>query len=212
MDRSSSLRFLLLGVVGVFAFLLFEQFTGGGSTQLQPLGKESHAAPATRAPELRCDLWDPTFHARLRSRGGTLTHFELLTAKYRRGGRPVDVSTTPDPAHDHDLRQQLTTRFRSDGPDDPAAPWNVRYDSLDFHLEQATGKACDFVYRDDLAEVRKTITTTGRPYALEVTSTIKNLGAQPRRHAFAIETVAWRLESEVKGSLFRISPYITHVE
>src|ERR1700759_2616205 len=110
MDRGGSLRFILLGVAGVFIFLAMNKLNGGGGdTARQPLGGESHLVPAAREPEQFCDLWTNVFHARLRSHGGTLTKFELLTAKYKKKGAPLDVSTTPDPGGEHEFRQQLFT-------------------------------------------------------------------------------------------------------
>src|SRR5260221_10920728 len=138
MDRGGSLRFILLGIAGVFVFMAMQKLSGGGGGDgtHQPLGGESHLVPVERAPEQLCDLWSPAFHAQLRSHGGTLTQFELTLAKYRRNGKPFDVSTTPDPAGEHEFRQQLFTRFRGEGPEDPNAPWNADYDSVDFTVER----------------------------------------------------------------------------
>jgi YidC/Oxa1 family membrane protein insertase len=214
MDRGGSLRFILLGIAGVFVFLAMQKFTGGGGggDSHQPLGGESHLVAAARTEELTCDLWAPSFQAQLRSHGGALTHFRLLGAKYQRKGKPLDVSTTPDPAGEHEFRQQLFTRFRGETAEDPAAPWNVDYDSVDYTLEHADGKSCDFAYRDAKVELRRTVRTTGRAYEVEVRSVIKNLADRPLKHAVTVDTVAWRTSHEVEGRMFRISPYVTHVE
>lgn len=212
MDRGGSLRFLLLGIAGVFIFLAMQKFNHGGETQHQPLGRESHSVLEVRAPDQTCDLWTPSFHAVLRTRGGTLEHFQLLGTKYRKNGVPVDVSTTPDPGGEHEFRQQLFTRYRGEGPENPKAPWNVDLDSVDFKLDLADGKTCAFSYRDSKVAIQKVVKATGRPYEVEVRSTITNLGDQTMAHAVSLDTVAWRRSQEVEGKMFRISPYVTHVE
>ncbi len=213
MDRSGSLRFILLGIAGVFVFMAMQKLTKGEhESARQPLGEESHLVPADRAPEKMCDIWSPLFHARLRSHGGTLTHFQLLTAKYERKGVPDDLSTTPDPGTEHEFRQQLFTRFRGDGHEDPAAPWSVDVDSVDFTIARSDGRTCAFVYRDAKVEIDRTISATGRPYELDVKDDIENVGSKPMKHQVSIDTVAWRTTDEVKSKMFRISPYVTRVE
>lgn len=213
MDRSGSLRFILLGIAAVFAFLAIQKFMGGGEhASRQPLGREPHVVAASRAPEVSCDVWTSTFHARLRSHGAALTQFELLVSKYRKKGAPLDVSTTPDPSGDHEFRQPLFTRFRGEGAEDPKAPWNVDLDSVDFQLARADGKTCEFSYRDDKVELQKTVRSTGRAYELEVRNVIKNVSDRPLKHAVSVDTVTWRMQHEVEGKMFRISPYVTHVE
>jgi len=214
MEQGGAVRYILLGIAGVFIFLAMNKLTGhgGGSAEQQPLGAESHLVPAQRAPEQYCDLWTPLFHAQVRSHGGTLTHFQLLSAKYKRKSGPLDVSTTPDPAGEHDFRQQLSTRFRGEGPEDPKAPWNVDFDSLDYALEHGDGKTCELVYHDAKVDIHRTVRTTGRPYELEVQNVIKNVAAMPLKHQVSIDTVAWRTSHEVEAKMFRISPYVTRVE
>jgi YidC/Oxa1 family membrane protein insertase len=212
MDRGGSLRFILLGIAGVFLWMALQKYMGGDKAARQPLGGESHVVASTRAPEATCDLWTPTFHAELRTHGGTLTHFQLLTAKYAKKGVPLDLSTTPDPAGEHEFRQQLFTKFRGDGPPDSNAPWNVDFDSIDYRLARSDGKTCEFVYKDDKVEIDRTVKVTGRPYELAVENTIKNLASKPMRHEVSVDTVAWRTNHETEGKMFRISPYVTHVE
>jgi YidC/Oxa1 family membrane protein insertase len=212
MDRGGSLRFILLGIAGVFVFMAMQKMNGGGETAHQPLGGESHLVPSERAADQACDIWTRSFHAVLRADGATLSHFQLLSSKYRKNGAPIDVSTTPDPAGEHEFRQQLFTRFRGEGPENPNAPWNVDFDSVDFALDRADGTTCEFSYRDAKVALKKTVRETGRPYELEVKSTITNLADRPLAHAVTVDTVAWRLSHEVEGRMFRISPYVTHVE
>ncbi|HVU01359.1 MAG TPA: membrane protein insertase YidC [Polyangiaceae bacterium] len=212
MDRGGSLRFLLLGIAGVFLFLSMQKWMKGDSVEHQPIGGETHLVAPTRAPEQTCDLWSDVSHARIRSHGGALTHYQLLTAKYRKKGEPLDISTTPDPGDEHEFRQQLFTRLRGEGPEPPNAPWNVKYDSVDYALTRADGKECDFSYKDADVVLEKTIRETGRPYELEVRTKITNVASRPMSHALSLDTVAWRTSHEVEGKMFRISPYVTHVE
>jgi YidC/Oxa1 family membrane protein insertase len=204
---------LLLGVMGVLVFLLMKKYTGGEhDTARQPLGGESHLVAPARAPEQLCDIWQPLFHAQLRSHGGTVTHFELTSAKYTKKGAPLDVSTTPDPGGEHEFRQQLFTRFRGDGPEDPKSPWNVDYDSVDYTLTASDGKVCEFHYKDAKVDLTRTVRSTGRPYELEVRNIIKNVSDKPLRHEVSIDTIAWRTSHEIESKMFRISPYVTRVE
>jgi hypothetical protein len=211
-DRGGAIRFILLGIGGLFLFLTLQNFMGGGSGASQPLTAESQLVPSTRADEEHCDLWRPEFHATLRTRGGTLTHFELLTAKYRNDGKPLDLSTTPDPAGDHEFRQQLFAKWRADASPPGGTPWNLELDSFDYELVRADAKQCDLVYRGKDAEIRRSVRATDNRFELEVEDTIQNLASAPRQHAYSIDTVAWRLDHEVEGKMFRISPYVTHVE
>src|SRR4051794_2744030 len=98
MEQNSSLRYILLGIAAVFIFFAMQKLNGGGDSARQPLGGESHQIAPERGPDTRCDLWAPSFHAQLRARGGTLTEFQLTSAKYTKKGAPIDLSTTPDPA------------------------------------------------------------------------------------------------------------------
>src|SRR5215831_12467633 len=97
MDKGGSLRFLLIGLVGVILFMTMGKFGGGGDGSRQPLGHESHAVPQARSTDQACHIWSPTIHAELRTRGATITHLSLLTSKYRRHDKALDLSTTPDP-------------------------------------------------------------------------------------------------------------------
>src|SRR5688572_15365477 len=98
MERGGTIRILLLLAAGFFLFMALQSWFGNGGDARQPLTTEPRTVPATRAPDKRCHLWSPQFHAEIRTRGATLTRFELLTAKYRRDGKPLEVSTTPDPS------------------------------------------------------------------------------------------------------------------
>ena len=67
MGRGGSLRFLLLGIAGVFVFLAMQKMNGGGREQ----SDNRSAANLTWFPTARrqedektCDIWTPLFHAR----------------------------------------------------------------------------------------------------------------------------------------------------
>ncbi len=209
MERASLGRLLFIGIGLLFAFFVLPKLTHG-SSELQPLRAEHLivANPDGRPPERFCDLWTPDFHAQLSSRSATLTHFELLTAKYRKHGKPIDLSTTPDV----ETRRQLRLAWRNPAVGFKDEDWLVRQDLLDFRIVLATKTTCEFLYEDALSEVRQTIRATGRPYELEVVATIKNRSAQPLRHALSAESDTWRTEHEQKAGWFGVSPLVTHVE
>lgn len=227
MQGAGFLRILLLAVAG---FFLYRYLVGGssqGASQAQPLGAEARLAPAVRAPYQYCDIQTDYFHARLSTRGAALRNFELRKPKYQKHGEPIDLSTTPHPgvavgdprAEDpsapglHEFRQQLFSQWRGPTIGAPAdAAWNVDFDSVDYHLDSADSSSCTFSYRDAKVQLTKIVRATERPYELEVTSEIQNLDSAPRAHAFAIDTTTWLKSSDVTGGMFRVSPFVTHVE
>jgi YidC/Oxa1 family membrane protein insertase len=227
MQGGGFLRIALLAIAG---FLAYQYFLGGGShgsSPSQPIAQEPMLTPGVRKPYQYCDIGTEYFQARLTTRGAALQHFVLEKPKYQKHGAPIDLSTTPHPgvalgsprAEDprapglHEFRQQLFSQWRNPGVQAPAdTPWNVDFDSVDYELANVDGRSCDFVYRDAKVEVIKTVRVTERPYELEVTQQIKNLDAAPRAHAMAIDTVAWHRTEDVTGHMFRVSPFVTHVE
>ncbi|MEO7034273.1 MAG: membrane protein insertase YidC, partial [Polyangiaceae bacterium] len=209
MDRSSIGRMLVMAAV---AFLLFQfgpKFFGGGkSAEQQPLGVESRvfAAASPRPAEEFCDIWTPEFRAQLGTRGASVRHFELLSAKYEKGGKPIDLSTTPD----LEFNRQLSFDFSSGMTADKH--WNVAANKVDWTLDSHDGKSCVFSYRDANVELKKTISATGRPYELAADATIKNLSDHALYHALTVHNDAYYSAKEVKGSMFRQSPLVTRVE
>jgi YidC/Oxa1 family membrane protein insertase len=227
MQGGGFFRLALLAIVG---FLGYQYLLGGGSgdrAKLQPVAAEAHVTPASRQPYQYCDIKTDHFRARLSTRGAALQRFELTKPKYQKHGAPIDLSTTPHPgvalgsprAEDpaapglHEFRQQLFSQWRN--PTSLAPPdtsWNVDFDSFDYQLETADGKSCEFGYRDSKVAITKWVKATDRPYELEVTHDIENLDQAPRSHALAIDTVAWHRTEDVAGHMFRVSPFVTHVE
>ncbi len=221
--------FLRLALLAIAGFLAYQYFLGGSgeSAKLQPIADEVRVTPEARAPYQFCDIATDYFRARLTTRGAALSHFELAKPKYQKHGTPIDLSTTPHPgvalgsprAEDpsapglHEFRQQLFSQWRNPTSLAPAdTPWNMDFDSVDYQLSNVDGKSCEFVYRDAKVEIQKLVKATERPYELEVTHVIKNLDLAPRAHALAIDTVAWHRTEDVAGHMFRVSPFVTHVE
>lgn len=207
MERSGLSRWLLLGLVVFLGFTFLPKLFGEGEASHQPLKEEGSALPANRAEPRLCDIWGPRFRAQISTRGGSLKHFELLTAKYRRDDAPIDLSTTPDV----EQRRQLRFHWRNEAVK-PAAGWQVDYDAVDYRLTEATGTSCTLVHEADKVRLTRVIRATERPYELELEETIENLSQEKRDHALTVETTAWRSNKEVSGHMFRVSPYITHVE
>lgn len=207
MERSGVARWLLLGLAVFLLITFLPKLFGGEKSARQPLEYEGTEAPAARAPEQLCDIWGDRFHAQLTTQGASLEHFFLTTAKYQRDDKPIDLSTTPDV----ELRRQLRFHWRNEALG-KEAPWQLDHDTLDWKLTAADGKSCVFSYQDERVALKKTIRATGRPYELEVESSIQNRSKEPRKHALTVHTTAWRTHEEVKGHMFRVSPFITHVE
>jgi YidC/Oxa1 family membrane protein insertase len=221
MEQGGLSRWLLIGLLvmlGVFVVPRWFQ----GDPEPQKLLFEPDRTPA-KVSEQHCELTTDTFRAVLSSQGGSIERFQLLQPKYQSHGAPVDLSTTPDVP----MRQQLQFGWRNPSAHDAAqqapfekdpelfykAPyWQVAWDIVPFKLEKAEPHACRFVYKDERVELTKIVSTTGRPYELETVARIKNLADKPLRHALTVNTAAWRTTKEVSGSMFTVSPWITHTE
>lgn len=200
-------RFLFIAVGLILAFTVLPKFFGG-SSERQPLGADNVKAASTRPPERFCDLWGQTLHARLSSRSATLTRFELLPAKYRKNDKPIDLSTTPD----IESRRQLRFSWRNPAANVKEEDWLVPTDLLDFEIKASSQTSCDFSYKNERVEITEHVATTGRPYELEVTTTITNRAERPLRHALTVHTDAWRTDREQHAGFFQVSPLITHTE
>lgn len=208
MERGGLARWLLVGAAVFLIFSLFSKWNKKGSSERQPLRPETERVSDETA-EQACDLYSPEFHAELTTEGGTLKTLQLVRAKYKRAGKSIDLVTTPDLP----FRRPLLVQFRQVGPDSKASDTSqIDYDLLNFKLVKHTAKRCEYLYRDAKAEVSKVVSVTGERYQLAVETTIKNLADKPLEHAATISTAGWRTSQEVKGKMFRVSPYVTHVE
>jgi YidC/Oxa1 family membrane protein insertase len=210
MERGGLARWLLIGL-GITLLLMFWNPFGTKEQGAQPIFAEAQKpAPEPRKPEQLCDVWHPTFRARLSTQGGGIKHFELLTAKYRKNNKPIDLSTTPD----LEYYRQLRFHWRNEAVSfDPKYPlWQVDYDSVDFTITRADGKSCELVYRDAKVELKKVVRTTERPYELEAEATITNRSDKKLVHALTVHTDEWRTRHEIEPGMFQVSPFISHVE
>lgn len=207
MERSGIVRWLFIGLTVLLAVTFLPKLLGEKSAEHQPLKFDGTAVPAERKPEQLCDLWGERFHAQISTQGASLKHFYLGTAKYQPKGKAIDLSTTPDV----ELRRQLRFHFRNERFQ-PADDWQIDFDEVDYELVKAEPKSCEFVYRDAKVEVRRVVRATGRPYELEAEATLTNLSDRKLKHALTVHSDAWRTTHEVEGGMFRVSPFLTHVE
>ncbi len=208
MERGGASRLLLMIAIGLLTFFAFRQCSGDKGPEQQPLGREFRETPESRANEAECDLWTPQFRASFSTHGAALTRFELLTAKYRKQDVALDLATAKD-----EFRRSLAMYWRNVAAHDLGGPdWQIKLDTVAWRITRADGKSCEFEYRDAEVLLTKKLSTTERPYEIELTGTIKNLTSEPRRHALTVDTSDWRTNDEVSGSMMRQSPFITHVE
>jgi YidC/Oxa1 family membrane protein insertase len=208
MERGNLGRLAFIAVGLFIAFVIVPKWFHGSSS-IQPLRPEQLVVAATARPaESFCDIWTDDFHAKLSSRSATLMHFELLHAKYRKKGVPIDLSTTPD------VEDRRSLRFDWQNPalGIPSEDWLVAGNLLDYSVEQSSKTSCDFTYEDARARVTETVRATGRPYELEVTATVTNRSTRPLRQALTVDDDAWRTDKEQKSGLMGQSALVTHVE
>lgn len=213
MERSGIARWLFIGLTVFLAITFLPKLFGSSKeSERQPLKYEGTIVPQQRKPEQLCDIWGERYHAQVSSQGASVKHFYLITAKYRHHGKSIDLSTTPDV----ELRRQLRFHFRNEAQhfvgDKPRDDWQIDFDTVDYELTKADGKTCELVYRDAKVEIKKVIRATERPYELAADATITNLATKQLTHALTVHTEAWRSQSEVEGGMFRVSPFLTHVE
>ncbi len=208
MERGNLGRLAFIAVGLFLAFVVVPKWFHGSSS-VQPLRPEQLVSvAATRAPERFCDIWTDDFHAKLSSRSATLTHFELLHAKYRKKGVPIDLSTTPDVED----RRSLRFDWQNPAVGIPSEDWLVAGNLLDYDVEQSSKTSCQFTYEDARARVTETVRATGRPYELEVTASVTNRTTRPLRQALTVDNDAWRTDKEQKSGLMGVSALVTHVE
>jgi YidC/Oxa1 family membrane protein insertase len=139
------------------------------------------------------------FEAELSSIGAAITHFKLLDPQYA----GLDVSTTPD----HERWRSLRTLFRGEGGED-----QIAYDRFAWNLDDSVANRCVFTYQDASVSITKTVALGERPFELDVTTTVTNRAAEPKKHRFSIASYAFRTNGETKGHLGRMSPFVTDLQ
>jgi YidC/Oxa1 family membrane protein insertase len=227
MERSSVLRW---GVIAI-AILLFYKFGWpmiSGSND-KPQVASAPEIPQITAPGFVPDALDPPapekpgelnappegelctikgvrFEAQLSSRGAALTHYYLTDANYARSDAH-DLSTTPD----HERWRNLRTTFRGKDADS-----QVKFDRFLWKLDRGQGdkaeKSCTFSYEDEDVRIVKTVAAhPTRAFELTVDTAVTNLASTPKRHQLSMGMFAFRKNSEIKGSLGRVSPFQTEL-
>ncbi len=222
MDRNTLTRWILIAAIAIGGYYLFYGKKAGDHAQLVPAERyvdapgfapdvvdvEPGKAPPVAPPEgATCKLHGNRFEAELSTRGAGITHFYLTDPRYAQSDGH-DISTTPDLERWRNLR----TLFRAPGaPPSPAD--QIAYDRFDWKLDgPADGSSCRFTYEDPAVRVVKTVATGERPFEVNVETTLTNLADGPRKHTASIEVFAYRTNSQVKGHLGRVSPFLTSLE
>lgn len=169
--------------------------------EIDPPKSGEAATPAPPEGEL-CTIKGVRFEAELSSRGAALTHFRLTDPNYARSDAH-DLATTT-----HERWRSLRTVFR--GKD---AESQVKYERFPWKLERTEGnKACTFTYEEEDVRIVKTVAAhPTRPFELTVDTSITNLASTPKRHQLTIANYAFRKNSEIKGSLGKVSPFQTEL-
>jgi YidC/Oxa1 family membrane protein insertase len=223
MERSSVLRWGVIAIA-IFAFYKWGWPLISGQSNKAP-AVATVEAPILSSPDFAPDVIDapvtpgkanPTppegevcvikgtrYEAELSSRGAALTHFRLTDPNYARSAAS-DLSTTPD----HERWRSLRTVFRGKDADS-----QVKFDRFPWKLEPGEGnKSCTFTYEDEGVRIVKTIAAhPSRPFELTVDTSVTNLADSPKRHQLTLSNYAFRKNSEVKGSLGRVSPFQTEL-
>ena len=153
-----------------------------------------------------CTIEGNRFRAELSSHGAGLRHFFLTDARYA-SSDSGDMVTTPD----HERWRDLRTLFREPGTA-PAPDDQVKYDRFDWQLQRDSAQACTFTYEDPgLVRIVKKVTAGGRPFELDVATTVTNLSDGPKKMKASIESFAFRTNKEVHGRFGRVSPFQTEL-
>jgi len=224
MDRDRVIRTLAIAGAALLFFKYgLPKLTGEG--EAPPPSATSARAPIVNAPGFAPDAIDPPtvagqpnaqppegqrcvvrgdrFEADLFSRGAAITHIRFSDRSYAVSATR-DVSSTPD----HERWRSLRTTFR-----EAQADTQFKYDRFAWQVEpQRDPRTCTFTYADADVRVEKTIAAHAeRPFELDVSTRITNLTSEARRHKYGISAFAFRKNSELKGSLGRVSPLQTEL-
>ncbi len=149
-----------------------------------------------------CTVHGGRFDAVLSSRGAGVKNLFLRDRQYGSEGH-FDLSSTPT----QERWRSLRTLFREGGAVD-----QVAYDRFLWNLTSSTGTSCQFTYEDETVRIQKSISALAdEPFQLHVETALTNVAAAPKKHQFSIGTYAYRQNQELKGSLGRVSPFLTEV-
>jgi YidC/Oxa1 family membrane protein insertase len=219
MDRNTFLRWILISGLMAFGYFVVIPMFKGHQGDAQPIPQETYAnAPgfggdwfdqgghtkADQAPEGElCEIKGNRYRAQLSTRGAALTHFWLTDSQYASDDSKGDISTTPL----YERWRSLRTLFRAQGADD-----QVKYDRFPWKLEKLGESGCKFTYEDDAVAITKTVTAGERPFELSVDTQVTNLADAPKKHALSIAAFAFRKNTDIKGSLGRVSPFVTDLQ
>lgn len=232
MDRNTLIRTVVIfgAIILIWKFVL-PMFTGGGSkgtsqavaeeiyvnapdfapdpmVEPEPTPDPNAPPPVYAEPE-SCKIKGNRFSAELSTRGAALTHLFLADAQYGTG-TPYDMVTSnwdaPSAWAGLERWRPLRTTFRADGAND-----QLKYDRFNWKVESLGDTGCKFSYADADVQIEKTVRAGERPFELDVETKLTNLADGPRKHKFNIETFAFRQNSEMKGHLGRVSPFVTEL-
>jgi YidC/Oxa1 family membrane protein insertase len=222
MERNSLFRWIAIAGVGLLIyFFVWPKISGKDKApqtfapvavaplKLAPDFVPDAMEPAQKAGEQNnpveselCTLTGNRYRAEFSGRGAGLTHFFITDAHYADDDKGFDVSTTPKVEQWRSMR----TQFRAAGAED-----QVAYDRFNWKLAEARPDACTYTYEDDVVSLKKTFTTTPRPFEFTVETTVTNKADAPKKHQLAISTHAFRFGREVKGKLGRVSPFMSEL-
>lgn len=202
-ERSNFGRWLLFGLIGVLLFFFGRSwiFGSGDAPVTQPLGKDDWGTTVEGdRPETRtCTLVDDRSEMTFSSQGAAMTSARMRDPKYAESvDKPdtrIDLVSTS-----REQRMPLRTSLRAATESDTEQL--VPFDNLDFVLQSSNETSCTFVFEDANALVTRTLTKNGRPFEVDVTTTVKNKSADVRRFRLAVEQTSWRGSKETESSFW----------
>ena len=149
-------------------------------------------APITNRPEQKVELDTPDVRFVFSSRGATLQHAELRSAKFR--DRPQDAASGHDLVATSDSQEApLRTTFPKSGFPEPAdGSWETR---------QPAPNTVVFATDTGSVHIEKRYVVDTTRYRLHLDVTVTNRGAQPVDHHLAI-SLSGRQDPEKKGGGF----------
>ena len=205
MNRDSLLRFLLIAGVGLGVWYFFLR-PGSGPAQPGPPLQEKQVLEE-KPDEKLCEIQGSRFKAAISTHNATVKRWLLDGTQYTVDGSPsappMDLVTTPSYAQHQPLRVSLGVPVEQEVP---------QPEILDYQIAEQSGTSCTLSWSDGKTKLTKVIRATGKPFELESTLTVANVGAAKASHRVAMEASAFRFAKEVEGGFGRQSPFLTSVE